>query len=129
MLDPKTFLKNSKVIISRETFAIVKAKSVDFRAFANIIHENETTVIIDQSKLDLDEILEIERNWKLLSFKVVLPFDLVGFLALVAQAIAKANISIFAVSAYSTDHILVKEKELGRCRQALEELGCELIYS
>lgn len=128
MLDPKTFLKNSQIVVSPQTYVIVKAKAADFRAFANIIHENETTVIIEQSKLDPEGVIEMESDWRLLSFRVVLPCELVGFLALVAEAIAKAHISIFAISAFSTDHILVKNRDLPKCKEALTALGCEFIY-
>jgi len=38
--------------------------------------------------------------------------------------LADENISIFVVSAYSTDHILVKEKNLTRAEEKLKELGC-----
>jgi len=35
-----------------------------------------------------------------------------------------SKISIFAISAYSTDHILVKENDLAKAKEKLENLGC-----
>jgi uncharacterized protein len=55
---------------------------------------------------------------------MVLPFELVGFLAKVSQVLADEKISIFAISAYSTDHILVKKKDLEKAIKKLESLGC-----
>ena len=55
---------------------------------------------------------------------MVLPFGLVGFMAKVSQALADEKISIFAISAYSTDHVLVKEKDLNKAIKKLENLGC-----
>ncbi|MHC2993960.1 MAG: ACT domain-containing protein [Candidatus Atribacteria bacterium] len=118
------YFKNGKVYVWKETFAIIKAKKPFVNAFANIIDKNETTVIIEQSKYDEENVIEIEKGWKILTFDMVLPFELVGFLAKVSKALADEKIPIFAVSAYSTDHILVKEKDLARAERKLKDLGC-----
>ncbi|MEW6328904.1 MAG: ACT domain-containing protein [Candidatus Micrarchaeota archaeon] len=109
-----------------EKFAVLKAKKALQGAFAVIRDKNETTVIIDQSKLRGRDALEVERDWKIITFDMVLPFGLVGFLAKVSKALADERISIFAVSAYSTDHVLVKEKDLQRAIRKLESLGFRL---
>ncbi|MBE3126790.1 MAG: ACT domain-containing protein, partial [Candidatus Atribacteria bacterium] len=59
-------------------------------------------------------------------FDMVLPFGIVGFLAKVSKVLADEKILIFAISAYSTDHILVKEKDLIRAEKKLKELGCTI---
>jgi len=83
-------------------------------------------VIIEQSKYDGKNVIYIEKNWKILTFDMVLPFGLVGFLAKVSKVLADEKIPIFAISAYSTDHILVKEKYLIRAVEKLKELGCTI---
>ena len=123
-MDLENYFKNGKVYIWKETFAIIKSKKVYPDAFANIIDKNETTVIIEQSKYNNEDIIEIEKDWKILTFDMVLPFGLVGFLAKVSKVLADEKIPIFAISAYSTDHILVKEKDLARAEEKLKELEC-----
>jgi hypothetical protein len=81
-------------------------------------------VIVEQSKHNDEDVIEIEKDWKILTFDTVLPSGLVGFLAKVSKVLADEKIPIFAVSAYSTDHILVKEKDLARAEEKLKELGC-----
>jgi hypothetical protein len=120
----KNYFKNGKVYVWKETFAIIKSRKVYSNAFANVIDKNETTVIIEQSKYNNEDVIEIEKDWKILTFDMVLPFGLVGFLAKVSKVLADEKISIFAVSTYSTDHILVKEKDLARAEEKLKELGC-----
>ena len=120
----KNYFKNGKVYVWKETFAIIKAKKVYPNAFANVIDKNETTVIIEQSKFNDEDIIEIEKDWKILTFDMVLPFGLVGFLAKVSKVLVDEKIPIFAISAYSTDHILVKEKNLKRAKEKLKEIGC-----
>src|SRR3989338_11397427 len=118
------YFRNGKVYVWKETFAVVKSKKAYHDAFANIIDKNETTVIIDQSKFNEKDAIEIEKDWKILTFDMVLPFGLVGFIAKVSQALSDEKISIFAISARSTDHILVKEKDLSKAIKKLENLGC-----
>ena len=120
----KNYFKNGKVYAWKETFTIIKAKKPCSVAFANIVDKNETTVIIEQSKYNKKNVIEIEKDWKILTFDMVLPFGLVGFLAKVSKVLADEKIPIFAISAYSTDHILVKEKDLTRTEEKLKELGC-----
>ena len=55
---------------------------------------------------------------------MVLLFGLVGFLAKVSKVLADEKIPIFVISAYSTDHILVKETDLAMAEEKLKELGC-----
>ncbi|MBI5046832.1 ACT domain-containing protein [Candidatus Micrarchaeota archaeon] len=108
MLDPITYLKNGTFYIWKEDFAVVQSKHVQ-DAFAIIHDKNPITLVIDQTKIHEENIIKIEREWKLITFDMVLPFELVGFFAAVSQALAEETISIFAISAFSTDHILVKK--------------------
>jgi len=48
---------------------------------------------------------------------------LVGFLAKISKILADENISIFVISAYSTDHILVKDKDINKVIKKLESIG------
>ena len=123
-MDLENYFKNGKVYIWKETFAIIKSKKPYLDAFTNIIDKNETTVIIEQSKYNDEDVIEIEKDWKILTFDMVLLFGLVGFLAKVSKVLADEKIPIFTISAYSTDHSLVKEKDLARAEEKLKELGC-----
>ena len=115
--------KNLKIKISENNFAIVKSKKIYPDAFANIKDNKEITVIIEESKINKNDIINIENNFKIITFDTILPFDVVGFIAKISNALAKENISIFAISSYSTDHILVKNKDLDKAIKTLEKLG------
>ena len=73
-MDLENYFKNGKVYIWKETFAIIKSKKPFMNAFANIVDKNEKTVIIEQSKYDEENVIEIEKGWKILTFDMVLPF-------------------------------------------------------
>ena len=115
-MNPETFLKNGSVHVWDQSFAMIRSRRTHPEAFANIIDHNEITVIMEETKVDEEDVIEIQKGWKLLTFEMVLPFELVGFLATVSTAFAEEEIPIFAVSAYSTDHLFVREKDLPKAK-------------
>jgi len=125
-MNPETFLKYGSVHVWDQSFAMIRSRRTHPEAFANIIDHNEITVIIDQTKVDEEDVIEIQKDWKLLTFEMVLPFELVGFLATVSNAFAEEGIPIFAVSAYSTDHIFVRGKDLPKAKERLRTFGCRI---
>lgn len=65
-------------------------------------------------------------GWRLLTVRGPLQFDLTGIMAALAGALAAAGVSLFAVSTYDTDHVLVKSADLDRAVKALREAGHEV---
>jgi hypothetical protein len=126
-MNSSNFIKNCRFHIWKENFAIVKAKRTCPDAFTTVIDKNEITLVIEQGKINKKEVIAIEKDWKVLTFDMVLPFGLVGFLATVSKALADEGIGIYVISAYSTDHILIKEKDLGRAEKKLRKLGCKVV--
>jgi hypothetical protein len=55
-----------------------------------------------------------------------MPFDLIGFLAYITKLLADHNISLFAISAFSTDHILMKEMFLEKAVQVLRDANVKV---
>ncbi|PIN93240.1 ACT domain-containing protein [Candidatus Pacearchaeota archaeon CG10_big_fil_rev_8_21_14_0_10_31_24] len=117
------YFTDRKVYVWKDKFDVIKSKKVYSDAFCNIVDKNEITTIIEQGKYDEDSVIEIEKEWRILTFDMVLPFGLVGFLAKVSKVLADEKISIFTISAYSTDHILVKDKDLVKAKSKLESIG------
>ena len=52
-----------------------------------------------------------------------LPFDQVGVLASLARPLAEAGVSIFAISTYDTDYLLVRKIELEAAIASLRSAG------
>ena len=61
-----------------------------------------------------------ERDYRAVRVRGPLPLNLVGIVAAIADPLAEAGMSIFAISTYDTDYVLVKAWEL---EQALQVLG------
>ncbi|MFC1682519.1 ACT domain-containing protein [Nanoarchaeota archaeon] len=119
-------MKNNIIKTWKEDFAIVKSKKHYPEAFANIKDEKELTVIIDQDNIKEEDIIKIDKDWKLITFDTVLDFSLIGFIKKISSALAEAKISIFVVSAFSTDHILIKKENLDKTLKILNDLELEI---
>ena len=62
-------------------------------------------------------------NWKCLNVIGPLDLKLTGILAGLADTLAKAKISIFAVSTFNTDYLLIQQKALKAAKIALISQG------
>ncbi|MBN1427979.1 MAG: ACT domain-containing protein [Anaerolineae bacterium] len=64
-----------------------------------------------------------ETGWRVLKFEGPFEFSLVGILHSVTAPLAKAQVSIFALSTYDTDYVLVKETQLETAISVLSACG------
>jgi hypothetical protein len=122
-LNLNNILKNGKLYVWEGTYAMVKAERPCRGAAAVIRDRKEITCLVEESRLRPAGLLAVDAGWKVITFDMILPFGLIGFLARVSAALAKADISICALSAYSTDHILVKAENLEKALVCMEQLG------
>jgi hypothetical protein len=65
----------------------------------------------------------VERGWRALTVRGPLEFTLTGIMAALSGALAAAGVTLFALSTYDTDHVLVKQSDLQRAISALREAG------
>lgn len=123
-MQAEDFLKNCTLKIWDGTYSVIQASAVPNEFVAIIKDHSELTVVALTGQTPNDLILKEESDWKFLSFDTVLPFELVGFIAAVADVLAEEQISIFVLSSYSTDHIMVKAEHLEAAIKKLVSLGC-----
>ncbi len=71
---------------------------------------DELSVVCEQG--DVPEGVLCEGGWRCLKVQGPLDFGLTGILASLAVPLAEAGISIFTLSTYDTDYIMVKAAEL-----------------
>lgn len=64
-----------------------------------------------------------ERGWRAFQVQGPLDFSLVGVLSTIATPLAQAGVSIFVISTYETDYILVRESSLEHALKALSQAG------
>src|SRR5512143_2200033 len=101
------------------------------KAFTSITRTaDELSIVCDQRRLPpvLDGLdLRIARGWALLKVHGPFPLEVVGVLSSVATPLANAKISLFALSTFDTDYILVKRTHLDQAIAALTLAGHTLV--
>ena len=115
------------------TFAVVRlpanaglpwwaANSEGFLSFTRT--SAETSIVCDQRRLP--DGVQAERDFRALRVEGPLSFSAVGVLASIAQPLAQAGVSIFVISTFDTDYVLVSEPNLGASVRVLREAGHEI---
>lgn len=70
--------------------------------------------------------LRCERDYQALRVKGTLPPNLVGILLSIAEPLANAGLSIFAISTYDTDYVLLKARDVPAGLAALRQAGHQI---
>ena len=101
------------------------------RAFTSVTRTaDELSIVCEERRLpaDLDGIdLQVDRGWALLKLRGPFPLDTIGVLASVARPLADAAISLFALSTFDTDYVLVKRIHEKQAIAALTLAGHRLV--
>ena len=81
----------------------------------------ELSLVVEESLVPPD--LHFAGGWKAMRVEGKLDFSEVGILAFLSGTLAEADISLFALSTFDTDYILVRHEDLERAGAALELAG------
>jgi len=137
-------LRKTRVEVAPETFFLISLTHNDWLKLLEnpelsprmtapfmIFRDNrEVTLLVDE--IDFKTIRHAIRdaktqgNFRLLTFNIELDFNVVGFLAEVSKILAEAEISIVALSAFSRDHLLIKQEDLPKALKVLGNFVAEL---
>lgn len=136
-LNAAEILRDCRVLVAPETFAVVSVTKENWTAiisnpdlsprmsapFMILMDQFEVTLVLDD--VDLANLLpglaesQIQRDFRMLTFDIVMDFTVVGFIAVVSRLLADAKISILPISAFSRDHVLVKQADLAKTLKVL----------
>ena len=64
-----------------------------------------------------------ERGWRVFKVQGPLDFSQVGIIAGLSGTLADSGVSIFALSTYDTDYVMVKQADFNRAMTALRQAG------
>ena len=79
------------------------------------------------AEASVPEGVRVEAGWRALALRGPIDFALTGVLAGLLHPLAEAGISIFALSTYDTDLVLVKEVQLADAVAALRDAGLDVV--
>jgi hypothetical protein len=137
-------LRETKIEVSPATFALIGISQQDWSrllenpelsprvdaVFMILRDDKQVTLLIEEE--DWQRIrhalrdAKVERGFRLLTFDLELPWNVVGYLARVTEILAAAGISVGALSSFSRDHLLIKQDQLGNALRVLGEHVGEL---
>ena len=72
-------------------------------------------------------VIQREDGWKAFRIQGVLDFSLIGVLSKIASILADNDVSIFAVSTYNTDYILIEKENYQKAIKTLSNAGYKII--
>jgi hypothetical protein len=87
--------------------------------------EEELSLVVPAERVP--EGVRVEGPWRALQVVGPLDFALVGILAELSDLLAQARISLFALSTFDTDYLLVKEDRFEAACNALRAAGHEIL--
>ncbi len=87
--------------------------------------DEELSIVCPEEAVPED--VRSEGGWRVLRLEGPFKFSEVGVLASVDGPLAEADVSVFAVSTYDTDYVLVKAEQLEDAVSALRARGHEVL--
>lgn len=94
--------------------------------FYSITKTNEELSIVVDENINISSDI-VEYNWRAIKIVGTLDFSLIGILSRISTILAQAKISIFAISTYNTDYILLKANQLENAIEVLKQNNYEII--
>jgi len=86
---------------------------------------DELSIVCPQNNIPRD--VKCENDWRILKVEGPLDFSLIGIIASISTILAHEKISIFAISTFDTDYILVKNNDIDKAVDSLTKESYEVI--
>lgn len=120
---------NLKVI--NEDFSVCQLNDLSHIPFNDefffLAKTDEELSLVCTTKSVPENHLTVEHGWVALRIEGILDFSLVGILAKISSILASEQISIFALSTYNTDYILIKKTQLDKTILTLKNFNYTII--
>lgn len=94
--------------------------------FYSITKTKDELSIVCETQYVPENVKVVESGWRIFKILGPLDFSLIGILSKISLLMAECKISIFALSTYDTDYIMVKEEKVEEAIKALKRAGYEV---
>ena len=88
--------------------------------------DDEISIVCPSEYVPADTVAA-EHDWLALKIEGVLDFALIGIIAKIASILAENAISVFVISTYNTDYILMKEDKFEEAVSLLQKGGYTVV--
>jgi uncharacterized protein len=86
---------------------------------------DEVSVVCPERAVPADA--KAECGWRILKVEGPLDFSMTGVLACLTKPLAEANVSIFVLSTYDTDYLLVRDRDIASAVAVLRREGHRVV--
>jgi len=114
-----------KIKCFEQKFCVCKLadiSGVDFSGFVFLSRTDEEISLVCEADAVPANATHTEDGWRAFRLDQELDFSLIGIIAKISNALAKAGISVFVVSTYNTDYVLIKEANFAHAVTIVENL-------
>jgi len=88
---------------------------------------DEISIVCPQDAVPAD--VQVEGGWGILQVEAPLDFALTGVLAALTVPLAQAGVSVFVLSTFDTDYLLVREQDISSAVGALRAEGYQVVIA
>ena len=88
--------------------------------------QDELSIVCKHVELPSDNKIQKDEHWRILRINGTLDLSLIGIIAGISSLFKGNKISIFIISTYDTDYILVKNSQLDKAMLVLTNYGHKL---
>jgi len=123
-LHPEEFVLVS-LALSEKIRALDSFKQLDPFSSVTVDHAEVSMILKKMYWESIEGLFQsshVEGPYRVITFDIVLDLSLVGFISVVSAVLAEVGISIFALSTFLRDHILVKASRADEAVMVLEAL-------
>lgn len=110
--------------LNKSEMTPVWAKDCDFYSITKTF--DELSIVCSQDNIPSN--IRCEKDWRALKVEREVESSLIGILSSISTILSQKGISVFAVSTFETDYVLVKERDLANAIRALSNEKYEIIY-
>jgi hypothetical protein len=118
---PLLLLDGTFAICKLDAKAIIPAWATAADFFSITGTADELSIVCRQNAVP--DGVTCERGWRCLRVAGTMPFFVVGVLASLTAPLVGAGISVFAISTFNTDYLLVKTDDFEKAIAALQQAG------
>jgi GNAT superfamily N-acetyltransferase len=129
----ETLVGSISLIVLKDTFAVcrlgpdasVPSWAADGEFVSVTRSAEEVSIVCCQNAVPSE--IRCERDWRCLRVAGSLPFSMIGVLAGLSATLARAGISVLAISTFDTDYLLVKGADVAPAVNAFEARGYRVV--
>lgn len=107
----------------RSTQGVDLARAHTFLA----VTAEEISLACETDRMPADALIA-EHGWRAMKIDGELDFGMIGVIAGISAVLAEHDISLFVVSTYNTDYILVREAMLEKAAETLGQQGYDMLW-